>query len=258
MLTTRTGGSTVIKAGQAGPVLKRLSTVDLADHLSEARGIVEAATNRAAIMLSDARIEGERNAAEAEKKARAAGYEAGYAEGERAGHKSAFEESKREFERQHAAIVKQMQQAIAEIDVMKEGLRIAAEKDLLDFSVTLATKMTCHIGRSFREAAIENVKRAIRLIGSKTDLTIRVNPQDFASMETYAAAALRSAAASPAVKIVSDDSMAPGGCIVETDRGRVDATLETQIDELTGLLLGEVNALGGSSTDKDSKSEFDA
>ena len=34
------GGSTVIKYGKTGPILKRLSTVDLADHLDgEAQGL---------------------------------------------------------------------------------------------------------------------------------------------------------------------------------------------------------------------------
>ncbi len=40
--------STVIKAGRGGPILQRLSTVDLADHLAEAEAVIAEAKRRAA------------------------------------------------------------------------------------------------------------------------------------------------------------------------------------------------------------------
>ncbi len=257
MLKSCSGGSTLIKAGRAGPILKRLSTVDLADHLGEARGILEAAKEGAARTLSEAERECARKAAEAEETARAAGYKAGFEAGKRDGHETAYEESRRKFESQHAGIVAQMQRAIAEIDEMKEGLRVAAERDLLDFALMLATKMTCSVGRLFRESAIENARRALRLVGTKTDVTIRVNPDDFTSMETYARDVLRQVDASPAVRILSDDSISAGGCIVETGSSCVDATLETQIDELTGLLLGQNDASLKPPSGADEKGEAD-
>ena len=42
-----------------------------------------------------------------------------------------------------------------------------------------------------------------------------------------------------AIRVIADESMAPGGCRVETDRTVVDASLETQVDEIVTLLLGE-------------------
>ena len=143
------------------------------------------------------------------------------------------------FDREHTDLVAAMQQAIAEIDAMKEDLRIAAEKDLLDFAVNVAGKLTFAIGRLHRESARANLRRAVELVGAATHVTIRVHPCELASMNTFAEALLRRSDASRAVSIVADDSLAAGGCQVEAGGTSVDASLETQVDELLSLLLGE-------------------
>ena len=66
--------STVIKAGQAGAMLKRLSTVDLADHLAEARTVIDKAQRRAAKLIAAAKVQAERVLEETGK----SGYDAGY------------------------------------------------------------------------------------------------------------------------------------------------------------------------------------
>lgn len=230
--------STVIRANEAGRILHRLSTVDLADHLAEARTVIEEARRRACQIVA----EGERNAAQALAESRRSGHDAGYKtgleEGRKAGHQTAHAEAVERFERQQVQLVAAMQQAVADIDAMKEDLRIAAERDLLEFAVMIASKLTFDIGRSYRESAIENLKRALRFVGSKTDVTIRVHPDDIASMTTFAASALERTHASRTVDIVPDESFAPGGCVLESVKTHVNAQLETQVEEIVSLLLG--------------------
>ncbi len=228
--------STVIRVGQAGPVLKRLSTVDLADHLAEADAVIAEAKRRAAAIVATTKHE----VAQTLKKARESGYEAGYKqgyeEGTRTGHEDARRKSIEFFSKQHADIVAVMQGAVAQVDAMKEDLRIAAEKDLIDFAVSVANKLTFAIGRTRREAALSNLRRALPLVALGTDLTIRVHPDDKASIETFADSVLKQADASRAVTIVTDDTLAPGGCKVLSGRTEIDATLETQVDEMVALL----------------------
>ena len=259
MLDTRRRAGTVIKVGNAGPILKSLSHVDLADHLSQAREIVATAKKQAAKTVTDATEESRRRAAEAKESARDQGYKDGFAKGEIAGHEKAFEESIKIFEARHATVVKQMINAIGEIEAIKDGLRVAAERDLLEFAAELAFGLTYRIGLHSSQAAIENANRAMRLVGKRTDLSIRINPKDLKAMETYASTVMKRMEASPNITALADESMAPGGCIVETNRTRIDASLETQIAELSLLLLGEDTeerpaACGGTpvNTNKDS------
>ena len=68
--------------------------------------------------------------------------------------------------------------------------------------------MTFAVGDLHREAAVQNLERALQLAGSKTDLRIRVHPKDMASMEKFAGSALSSIGGVKHVDIVGDETMA--------------------------------------------------
>ena len=225
--------STVIKAGQAGPILKNLSTVDLADHLAEADVVVERATRNAAKIVSETRRDAELTLKEAKDRGYRDGHAKGYEEGISAGHEAAYRESMERFSKQQAGIVSAMRQAVDQISEIKDGLRIAAERDLLEFAVQVASKLTFAVGRVHREAATENLSRALRLVGSKTNLTVRGHPDEIASTRTFAESVLDGIDATAHVNVVADDTLQPGGCKVSTDRSDIDATLETQVEEMT-------------------------
>ena len=83
--------------------------IDLADHLAEARAVVEAAQRRAAQIIVEAEARMDRVLAAAEKSSYQAGYEHGYAEGKEQGHQAAHEESIKRFEQEHTNIIAAMQ-----------------------------------------------------------------------------------------------------------------------------------------------------
>ncbi|MCH7884008.1 MAG: hypothetical protein IIC01_02045 [Planctomycetes bacterium] len=228
--------STVIKAGMHGKVLRRLTTVDLADHLSEARQVIENARRQGAEIVAQAHETEKRLYSEACQ----SGYENGYAKGRETGtlegREAAHAEAIERFQRDHADIVSDMRRVVEEMDRIKQDLRIAAEQDLLDFAVLLARKLTFAIGRLNHEAVIENLKRALDRIASRTDVTVRIHSDDLATMTTFAESTLDRVRAAAGFSIVADDSIAPGGCIVESERTDVDASLETQVEEMVSLL----------------------
>ena len=126
---------TVIKVGESGPVLARLSTVDLADHLAEAQAVIDEAHRRAAQITGQAERDAERQKREAREAGFKEGYEEGRREGTLAGCREGLEKSLRHYEEENAKIVSVMEQAIAGVEADKEELRVAAERDLLDFAV---------------------------------------------------------------------------------------------------------------------------
>ena len=131
-----------------------------------------------------------------------------------------------------------MQEAVAALDAVKEQTRIAAERDVLELALQITKRLTFEIGSVDREAARANLRRAIDLVGTKSDLCVRIHPDDYESIKTFADSVLKQASASRAIRIVSDDAIAPGGCRVSGDHTDVDATLETQLNEVVSLLLG--------------------
>lgn len=230
--------STVIKVGQTGPILQRLSTVDLADHLAEAEAFIAEAQRRASQIAVIADRDAERLRTTARQMGYREGFDKGYKEGTDRGREAAWDAATRKFDAQHSDIVVVMESAIAEIDSLKGDLVIQAEQHLLAFAVRLAQALTYAIGRLDRESAKANLDRSLRLVDSKTNLVVHAHPDDVSTLGTFAASVLEKAEKSRSLKIVPDEKMAPGGCRVEYGRFEVDATLDTQVEEMVTLLLG--------------------
>jgi len=230
--------STIIKAGEAGAVLRRLSTVDLADYLDEARQLVRDAKREAASILSAARREGERLQAEAHRAGRAEGQAQGEQEGRKLGYEAAHAEATTRFEREQADLVKDFTSVIEELDGVQAELRETAEREVLELAMRIARKLTFSIGRLHHEAAMENLERALALVSENERLHIRVHPDDLETMRTYAESSVARVGSSRTVAFEPDESMSPGGCRVTGHKTDIDATLETQLDELVSLLTG--------------------
>lgn len=236
--------STVIKAGRAGQALKQVSTVDLAEHLNEARATLDRARVEAATIVARAREQARRLEVDAERRGREDGYRAGEEAGRREGFEAARREAIEAFQSQQRPLVEVLVRVVGELDERKLDLRTSAEHHLLEFAVSLARRMTFAIGVSDHEAVRANLIRALDRIELKTEVTVRVHPSDEEAMGLFAPEALAMARSSAAMKIVADESILPGGCVVATGSGEVDASLDSQADELVRLLLGGGSAGG--------------
>lgn len=231
--------STVIKAGGDAKVLGGLSTLDLADHADEARRIIREGRRRAAQILTDARRERDRLLSEIRKTAYEAGYKDGYQQGATAGRETAYNDAMQRFTDANAQVTSDLIRVVDEVDGTKQDLRIAAERELLEFALRLTAKLTFALGRARHESATSNLQRALELVQAKTDLVVRAHPDDVEALASFAESARARLEESHAMRVVPDDSIAPGGCVVRTEATEVDARLETQVDELVSLLLAE-------------------
>lgn len=231
--------STVIKAGQSGTVVRRLSTVDLADHLNEAAEIIARAQREAAAILRDSAARAQREAQETGERARREGYERGFAEGTAAGRVAALQEAGKEYTEKLTQLGAMFQAGIAEMESIKERLRLDAMQDVLEFSIAAASKLTFAIGELRRESAVENLRRCLALVTDKTAVSVRCNPRDLDSLRTFAESIAERAVAAVHVRLTEDESVSPGGCIVSSGGADIDASLETQIAELTAALTGK-------------------
>lgn len=236
--------ATVIRAGEAGKLGVRLGRIDLTDHLEEARRVVEAARREAERIVADARREAERVYQETSRSGYDDGYRAGEQAGRESGHAQALAEAVQRFEQEHDDLSSDMRRVIDEIDAIKTDLRLVCERELLNFAVTIARKLTFAIGELHTESAVANMQRAIELIGRRMDVTVRAHQRDIEALRAFASGVMDHAVKSGSMEFVADETITPGGCVVSHDRSEIDATLETQAEELVTLLLGRHDAPG--------------
>lgn len=245
--------STVIRAG-APPekIVKRLEAVDLSDHVASARAFAQQARHEAQTAMDFAKLEASRLIAASHHR----GYDEGFSKGERAGYEEGFKKGSAEgfetaraeavnlFATKNASLLQSLATMLVEFERMKESTRLAASREVLEFAVDLATRITFKIGELERESAAANLQRALDLVDRNTDVTVRVNPVDLEAMSDCARGICEKLQQSRTIAVQSDDAVGAGGCVVSTTNCEVDATLATQIEEITRVLLGEGGAGG--------------
>ena len=237
--------STIIKAGQIPAPLGRARRIELTDHLNEAQSRLDEARRQAGALVDTARETAGAIHADVARAAYREGFRSGHAAGQQAGRQEAFDAAAAQFRRDHHDLIEAIGCAVAGIEALKEELLIQAKGDVLDLAVAIAEKVTKRLGALDRDAARANAQAAIELLGPQTDLTLRIHPRDAATMRQFASELADRLQAVQHVHLVEDESQSPGGCVVESGdrhsdaRLSVDAGIDTQIEQIVLLLLGE-------------------
>ena len=66
-------------------------------------------------------------------------------------------------------------------------------------------------------------------------ICVKINPLDYSKLSEISQDLMQVSTKSD-VEIQSDVSISKGGCYVETEMGVIDATIETRIDQIKGVL----------------------
>jgi flagellar assembly protein FliH len=102
----------------------------------------------------------------------------------------------------------------------------------LDLALAVARKIVHAELEASAEATARVIDAAVRHAQDAAVVRVRVNPADKERIE-----AAHPAGARP--ELAADPAVAPGGCVVETDCGDIDATVETQWQIIRSAILAE-------------------
>jgi flagellar assembly protein FliH len=174
---------------------------------------------------------------------RARGFESGkdegFAEGRSAGYQAGFDQAYAEASNEQA---EKLRQFATELQSVQERLQQSirewfeqSEAELEAIGVQIAEKLVgaqLNLDHSF---ILETTKAALQQVAEASTARIRLNPFDAVILSNAREELLSATASLRGIEIV-DDSSIYGGCIVETERGAVDATIETRLKLLEGGL----------------------
>ena len=153
-------------------------------------------------------------------------YARGRAEGERAAEAAAA----LRLETQ----VRHLTATIDQIASLRVGMMKKTERELVRLAVAMAERIVRREVRIDRGLLATMAQVAIERLGENVAATIHLHPGDH-----EAVAARRDPALGQAIELVADPSVEPGGCLVRSAFGIIDAGIETQIREVARALLGD-------------------
>ncbi|MDI3281278.1 MAG: FliH/SctL family protein [Bacillota bacterium] len=198
----------------------------------EAQALLEAARREAEALVEKARAEAEALAAAAREAGRKEGYEAGLAQGR--------EEGLAEIQREAAALVEKAERFLAQ--ALEERKRILEESrdEILKLVLKFAEKIVRSEIRADRGTILRTLEAAIKLVNDHRRVVIRVHPRDLELAREGMGNFLQFFPPSAEVEVRADEAVEPGGCLIETEAGDVDARVETQLAELAEKLEGVI------------------
>lgn len=169
----------------------------------------------------------ERQCEERVREARAAGMR----EGEAAGRQAAGLELQ--------PVIARLSRSIDELATMRARLRREAEADVVRLSLAIARRVLR------RELAVDPdalhglVVAALEKLQSQEISRVKVHP----SHAALVTACLRQAVSGAAGEVIPDASCEPGGVIFETERGNLDASVDSQLQEIERGLTDRLRKL---------------
>ena len=114
------------------------------------------------------------------------------------------------------------------------------EKDILELAISVATKVIHTEITANPEIVLAVVKDAIQKAKDQEQVTIRVNPADFETVAAEKQTLQGILRRETGMEIRGDIGVEPGGCVIETGYGAIDARIDTQLQAVKNALRGVV------------------
>lgn len=198
---------------------------------------VDETRRHAQTILDDARREADEMRQRTYEQARQAGRKHGLEEAEEHIHKRAAELA--DIKAREA-----LHTALPALQAAAETLRQERDHWLADWE-TAAVRLCAAIAEKLLRREVQRTPELVRTMFAETlqlvvgtaSIRVRVHPDDLRVFGNAAEEMVCRMASCGQATLVPDETVSPGGCVIETQHGCIDGRVETQIERITSELL---------------------
>ena len=226
----------LIKSTDARHVVKH-GFEDMGDLREQAEAVLQEARAEARRIVDEARSRAEALAAESEPRGYAEGKQRGLGEGRAEGRRLGHEEAISELRSRLDQLIPAWTEALESFEAQRKDVLLAAREDILEFALTMGGKITHRVIETDPEVVTAQVAEALALVADASAVTVSVNPKDRTLVEKVLGEIVEKIGTCTHVDLREDDEISPGGCVLATGKGRIDATIDRQIARIVDTLL---------------------
>jgi type III secretion protein L len=140
-------------------------------------------------------------------------------------------------ERGYAAGLDKWNDALAEAWQQRAHYFSQNESELIKLAVAIAGKIVAQTIQADSSTVQRVIEEALKAVRSERRIMVQVNPSEESQARERAASLKLLRPEAGDIVIVGNPSVAPGGCIVESELGIVDAQIATQLASIERALL---------------------
>ena len=227
----------LIKGSKAGD-MSRHSFLDLHDLKEQAERALSEARGEAKRIVAGARVDAASQVEQALERARTEGHDSGFAQGREAGEAEGRTKALESYSARLETLLAGWSEALADFQASRNAMLAAAREDVLTLALAMGQKVCHRIVETDRSAVADQVAEALRLVASPSAVMVSVNPQDRPFVESVLGDLVDRIGRCTHAELRDEPSVGRGGCIVTTDRGRIDATIDRQLERICEALMG--------------------
>ncbi len=125
-------------------------------------------------------------------------------------------------------------QTIDRISGLANEISAKLETEAVALALEIAKKVVAREVGIDQEVVLSVTKNALSKLHSRCLASVHLHPQDLAFVQEQR----NKLNFHGSLELIEDASVTPGGCLIHTDTGDIDARIESQFDEITNGLLG--------------------
>jgi flagellar assembly protein FliH len=144
---------------------------------------------------------------------------------------------KTRLDQQMAEIVTALKAATAQIEQSRHTWQQHWERHAVHLASAIAERVCRRELARQPQIPLDWIREALALAAGNAEVIVRLSPTDHTAIESHVQRLTSELTGLGTVKIVADESIAAGGCRVDTEFGSLDQQLESQLARITEELL---------------------
>lgn len=118
----------------------------------------------------------------------------------------------------------------------KEELATRYEQEVLDLAFEIAGRILGHELKERPDTIAQMTREALKQVIDCKRITVRANPDDLSYLQNLRSDIADQLSQETRFELISDNKVQPGGCVIDTERGSLDARVGSQLETLKNNL----------------------
>ena len=151
-------------------------------------------------------------------------FQKGFLEGKKVGFESGAKQAQ--------AVISSLQSTLDQLQNIRVEIHKELEQEVTHLALSIAKKIVCHEIKTTRETVACVAREALARVDNPGKIKIKLNPADLKFINDTQSQFARILHNFDHIRFVAEDSIQSGGCLIETDRGDIDARIEKQFEAI--------------------------
>ena len=162
-------------------------------------------------------------------------YEKGYLKGQQEGLAAARDDIK--------LAIESLSKAAAGLAELQQSFARKSEERLVELALAIGRKVVGYEIAANRQVVVNIARQALKSVGNLHEVNVKMNPDDLRFLQDNQMTLSELAPQINEVKVEATDSIEPGGCVIESSCGVIDAQVESQLQRIEKAFQLELSKL---------------